>query len=58
MSGVHYITEPDQYLEPKLSNKGFGARKPTTVIEVFQLAVQRGGNDKAMGFKRPVNVSN
>jgi len=56
MSGVHWITEPDQYLEPKLTSNGFGARKPTTVMDVFKLAVERGGNDIAMGLKRPVNV--
>lgn len=56
MSGVHWITEPDQYLEPKLSKSGFGARTPVTVIDMFKKAVERGGNDKAMALKRPVNV--
>jgi hypothetical protein len=39
MSGIHYVTEPDGYLEPKLTSTGFGARPPVTVIDVQDTAV-------------------
>jgi hypothetical protein len=57
MSGIHWITEPDQYLEPKVAISGFGSRKPITIIQAFNRAVEIFKNEKALALKRPVNVS-
>ena len=56
MSGVHFVTEPNQYLEPKVTKDGFGSREPYTVIHAFREAVRKFPNEKAMALKRPVNV--
>jgi hypothetical protein len=52
MSGVHYITEPQEYLEPKITKTGFGAIPAKTVIEVFQETVRKHGDRPAMCYKR------
>ena len=57
MSGTYWVTEPNQYLEPKIAKTGFGSRKPTTVVEVFKSASEKFKNLNALALKRPVDVS-
>lgn len=56
MSGVHWVTEPNAYLEPKIGKSGFAAKAPKTVIQAFQETVQKHGNQNAMACKLKVNV--
>jgi hypothetical protein len=57
MSGVHWVTEPNAYLEPKIGKTGFAALPPKTVIQAFQDTVRKHGNQKAMAAHVKVNVS-
>lgn len=57
MSGVHWVTEPNAYLEPKIGKSGFAAKAPKTVIQAFQETVQKHGHQNAMAAKLKVNVS-
>lgn len=52
MSGKHWVTEPNGYLEPVIDKSGEGARKAKTVIQVFQEIVAKHGNRSAMALKR------
>jgi hypothetical protein len=52
MSGVHYVTEPNAYLEPKIGKSGYAAQPAKTVIEVFRETVQKHGNQPALCYKR------
>ena len=52
---MHYTTQPDGYLEPKLGNCPFSSVAPKTIVEVFQDNVARFGKRPAMGLKRLVN---
>lgn len=54
--GKYWVTEPNQFLEPKLSKSGYGARPPKTVVEVFQNTVAKFGGENAMAQKRIINV--
>ena len=56
MSGKHWVTEPNGYLEPKIGKSGFASTPSKTVIEVFQECVAKHGDKKALYLKRPVNV--
>jgi hypothetical protein len=56
MSGIHYVTEPTAYLEPRITKTGYGSRPAKTVIEVFQTTVQAHGNQPALCFKHAVDV--
>lgn len=58
MSGKYFTTEPNGYLEPRMEKEGVGAWPAITVIDVFQNTVDRFGNEPALCYKRPVNVSN
>ena len=53
-----WTTEPDAYLEPKLTESGAGAITPKTCIQVFQETVAKHGTRPALHLKRPVNVRN
>lgn len=55
-TGKHWVTEPHQILEPKISKSGFGSRPPKTVIQVFTDAVTKHGGEKAMAQKKIINV--
>ncbi|KAJ1426420.1 long chain acyl-CoA synthetase [Ochromonadaceae sp. CCMP2298] len=55
MSGVHWVTEPTSYLEPKLGKSGTAAQVPRTVIQCFQETVRKHGNEKALACKLVVN---
>lgn len=57
MSGVHWVTEPNAYLEPKIGKTGYAAQPPKTVIQTFQDTVRKHGNENAMAAKLKVNVS-
>jgi hypothetical protein len=57
MSSKFWVTEPNQYLEPKLMSYGFGARKPTTVNDQFKKASVDFKDFPALGLKRATNVS-
>ena len=57
MSGKHWVTEPNGYLEPVIDKSGEGAVKAKTVIQVFQETVAKHGNRSAMGLKRRPEVS-
>jgi hypothetical protein len=52
MSMQQFVTEPEAYLEPRLSADGFGARPATTSIAVFQAAVETHGDRPALYLKR------
>jgi hypothetical protein len=56
MSGVHWVTEPNAYLEPKIGKSGYAAMPPKTVIQVFQDTVRKHGGENAMAVKVKVNV--
>lgn len=56
MSGKHWVTEPNGYLEPKIGKSGFASTPSKTVIEVFQECISKHGDKKALYLKRPVNV--
>lgn len=51
------MTEPNGYLEPRIAKEGVAAWPAQTVIEVFQSVVDRFGNEPALCYKNPVNVS-
>ncbi len=55
-NGVHWVCEPNGYLEPKLGT-GYAANKPRTVIETFKSTVSKHGDKPAMHLKRPVVVN-
>jgi hypothetical protein len=55
--GVHWVVDPNEVLPPKFEGDGFGARPAKTVIDVLKETVSRHGDKRAMGLKRPVNVS-
>lgn len=57
MSGKYFVTEPNGYLEPRIAKEGVAAWPAQTVIEVFQSVVDRFGNEPALCYKNPVNVS-
>jgi long-subunit acyl-CoA synthetase (AMP-forming) len=54
MSGIHFVTEPDAYLEPKIG-EGHAALPPITVNQRFRNTVAKFGDKGAMYLKRPVN---
>lgn len=56
MSGKHWVTEPNGYLEPKVAKSGFASLKPATVIERFQETVRKHGSEKALCVKPIINV--
>ena len=56
MSGIHWVTEPNAYLEPKIGKTGYAAQPPKTVIQTFQDTVRKHGNENAMAAKLKVNV--
>ena len=45
ISGIHYITEPTEYLEPKIGKSGF-------VIDVFRSTVAKHRDRPALCYKR------
>jgi hypothetical protein len=57
MSGKHWVTEPNGYLEPKIGASGFAATPAKTIVEIFQQTVAKHGDKKALFLKRAVNVS-
>ena len=60
MSGVHWVTEPNGYLEPKIGKTGFAAKTPKTVIQAFQDTVRKHGSQNAMAahITRKVMLNN
>ena len=52
---MHYTTQPNGYLEPKIGTCGFSSIAPKTIVETFQETVEKFGKRNAMGMKRPVN---
>jgi hypothetical protein len=52
MSGKHWVTEPNGYLEPVIDKSGEGAKKAQTVIQVFSDIVAKHGSRSAMALKR------
>lgn len=53
--GEHWVTEPNAYLEPKVTKEGPSSAAPITVIAQFKAIVAKHGNEKAMALKRKVN---
>jgi long-chain-fatty-acid--CoA ligase ACSBG len=51
----HWVTEPHQLVNIKLTESGFGAREPTTVIRILKSTVQNHGTRPALCLKRPVD---
>lgn len=56
-TGKHWVTEPNQILEPKIAKSGYGSIPAKTVIQVLTETVEKHGGEKAMAQKRVVNVS-
>jgi hypothetical protein len=52
MSGTHWTTEPNGYLEPKIGKSGQAAVPAKTVIEIFQQTVAKHGTRNALYLKR------
>ena len=52
MSMQHFITEPDGYLEPKLSADGYGGRPAITSIQTFQQTAETHADRPALCLKR------
>eukprot|EP01041_Mallomonas_annulata_P003978 gene3978-7922_t len=50
-----WTTEPNGYLEPRVTRSGAGSITPTTVLEVFKNVVTKHGSRPALHLKRPVN---
>ena len=48
----HYVTEPDGYLEPKISPSGYGSIPAQTCIQAFQQTVAKHGDRPALYLKR------
>jgi long-chain-fatty-acid--CoA ligase ACSBG len=55
MSGVHWVTEPDAILPPKIGASGFAAVPSKTIIQVFRETVAKHGDRNAMAVKAKVN---
>eukprot|EP01038_Epipyxis_sp_PR26KG_P016834 gene16834-23050_t len=57
MSGKHWVTQPDGYLEPQvIVTKAAASSWPAkTVIQVFHDTVQTFGERNALAVKKPVN---
>lgn len=55
--GKHWVTEPDQEIEIKVDEKGYGSMKPITVIQALKNTVEKHGNCKAMASQTKVDVS-
>ena len=53
-TGTHWVTEPHQCKDPVLTESGFGAIPPITVIDLFKQVVEKHGDCNAMAVKRPV----
>lgn len=47
----HWISEPYEYLEPKIGNVGFSARASKTIIQVFQETLRKHKHRHAMATK-------
>ena len=56
MSGKHWITEPNGYLDPVIDKSGEGAKPSKTVIQVFQDTVSKHGDRSALALKRKPEV--
>lgn len=56
MSGKHWVTEPNGYLEPVIDKSGEGAKKAMTVTQVFADTVAKHGSKSAMALKRKPEV--
>ena len=55
MSGSHWVTEPNAYLEPKVESSGFASLKPVTIIDQFTAVVEKHADKPALALKRKVN---
>ena len=57
MSGKHWISDPNGYLEPQIGKSGYAATPAKTVVQVFQDCIAAHGTKNALYQKRAVNVS-
>jgi len=53
MSGVKWVTEPNGYLEPNVTEKGFSSLAPITIIDQFTSIVEKYPEKIALCLKRP-----
>jgi len=51
MSEKNWITEPHEYLEPKVGKTGFSSRAPKTIIQVFQDTLRKHNHRHALAKK-------
>ena len=51
---VHWVTKPDGYIEPKITQFGQSSIAAKTVTQVFQDTVRKHGNRPALHLKTPV----
>eukprot|EP00286_Rhodomonas_abbreviata_P009826 CAMPEP_0181342300 /NCGR_PEP_ID=MMETSP1101-20121128/30920_1 /TAXON_ID=46948 /ORGANISM="Rhodomonas abbreviata, Strain Caron Lab Isolate" /LENGTH=142 /DNA_ID=CAMNT_0023453735 /DNA_START=9 /DNA_END=434 /DNA_ORIENTATION=+ len=54
-TGKHWVTEPDQVMEPKVGESGFAARKPETIYEAFKNTVEKHGTCNALASQEKVD---
>ena len=51
------MTEPDQKAPIRLDTAGRAAEAPITVLQMLKNSATKHGNEKALGLKRGVKVS-
>lgn len=56
-TGKFWVTEPHQLAPHRMGESGRASLPARTVIDCFKDAVKKHGNERAMGLKRPVDVS-
>lgn len=52
---MHWTTEPDGHLDPKVTRDGAGSVEPKTIIDIFRNTVEKHGTENAMALKRKVD---
>lgn len=50
--GSAWVTQPNDYMEPKLTASGYGAAAPQTMCEVFEATKNKYPQKFALGVKR------
>ncbi len=55
--GKFWVTEPDQEVEVRVADSGYGARPPVTLIEVMKKTIKEHPTAKALASQTKVDVS-
>lgn len=51
-SSDHWVSSIDGYLEPKITESGYGSRPAETTIHLFQETVNKYGKENALAEKK------